>query len=85
MQVHPRVHERHPEISDEDVAAAWDNHVVACSYDQMERELRLGFDKSARQLEMIGILSGGEWLVYHAMTPPTQKFLKEIERATRRL
>lgn len=85
MRVHPRIHERHPEISGEDVRTAWENYAVACSYDQLERELRVDFDGSARQLEMIGILTGGEWLVYHAMTPPTRKFLKEIERETRRL
>ena len=28
---------------------------------------------------MLGsLLSGGEWLVYHAMTPPTKKVLNEI-------
>ena len=49
-----------------------------------EREMRIGFDAQGRELEMAGAMSGGEWLVYHAMTPPSKKTRAEIERSMRR-
>lgn len=50
-----------------------------------EFEVRVGVDSVGRQVEIVGSLpSGGEWLVYHAMTPPTKKVLNEINYRIRR-
>lgn len=47
--------------------------------------MRTGYDLHGRYIEMVGVLlSDGVWLVYHAMTPPSKKTLKEIEAARRR-
>jgi len=44
-----------------------------------------GYDPQGRYIEMVGVLlADGAWLVYHAMTPPSKKTLREIENARRR-
>ena len=41
--------------------------------------IALGFDKKGRLLEMVAIrLDCGDWLVYHAMTPPSRKTFAEL-------
>lgn len=82
-KVHPRVHERHPEIEDADVVLAWEDYVDRADREVAARELRIGFDLKGRELEMVGILAKDGWLVYHAMTPPTKKTYAEMERARR--
>lgn len=78
VQIHPRVHERHPELDDEDVEAAWENYCFAAVRIPGEREMRTGYDLRGRYVEMVGVLlADGAWLVYHAMTPPSKKTLKE--------
>ena len=84
-EIHPRVHGRHPEIEDGDVIWAWENYVDRTDREVTERELRIGFDGKGRELEMVGALSKGNWLVYHAMTSPTKKTRAEIEKARRNL
>ena len=84
MRVHPRVHERHPEISDEDVRHAWEAYELRATRDRADREMRVGFDLRGRALEMVGVLQGGDWLVFHAMTPPSKKTLRETRMARRR-
>ena len=50
-----------------------------------EREMRTGYDPQGQYIEMVGVLlADGAWLVYHAMTPPSKKTLREIENARRR-
>ena len=49
------------------------------------QEMRTGYDPRGRYIEMVGVLlADGVWLIYHAMTPPSKKTLKEIESARRR-
>lgn len=79
MRVHPRVHERHPEIGDADVEHAWQGFVATAAREPGVHEIRIGFDRKGRALEMAGVMEAdGRWLVYHAFTPPTRKFLNEI-------
>lgn len=82
--IHSRIHERHPEISDDDVRFAWSHYSIGAVRVPGEREVRLGFDTQGRQLEMVGVLTVDGWLVYHAMTPPSKKTLREVEAAGRR-
>jgi hypothetical protein len=87
VQVHvrPRVSERHPEISVAAVKRAWTEAFVIV---QREGEglhgpvlVGLGDDGHGRTLEMVGsVLQDGSILVYHAMTPPSQKVLDELGR-----
>ena len=83
-RVHQRVHLRHPEIEDADVVWAWENYAERANREAAEREMRIGFDLKAREIEMVGkLLVDGDWLVYHAMTPPTKKTHAEMERVRR--
>lgn len=85
VQIHRRVHERHPELDAGDVEAAWENYRFAAVRVPGEQEMRTGYDPHGRYIEMVGVLlADGAWLIYHAMTPPSKKTLKEIESARRR-
>ena len=84
VKVHPRIASRHPEISAEDVKAAWTGYAAAATRIPGEREMRVGFDAHGRKIEMVGaLMSDGTWLVYHAMTPPSEKTEKELRNAKR--
>lgn len=85
VRIHQRVHERHPELDDGDVEAAWESYCFAAVRIPGECEMRTGYDLQGRYIEMVGVLlADGAWLVYHAMTPPSKKTLREIENARRR-
>lgn len=85
VRIHQRVHERHPELDDGDVEAAWERYCFAAVRIPGECEMRTGYDPQGRYIEMVGVLlADGAWLVYHAMTPPSKKTLREIENARRR-
>ena len=68
-----RVPQRHPEVSKEDAAAAW-NHCLACAPALgcgPDRHIAIGIDDKGRQLELLVIRKGaGLWLVAHAQCPP---------------
>lgn len=52
---------------------------------QATTHMGTGYDPHGRYIEMVGVpLADGVWLIYHAMTPPSKKTLKEIESARRR-
>lgn len=76
-----RVCERHPELSVEDVEYAWEHFREVAIREVAFREMRIGFDRKGRLLEMVGVLTVDGWVVYHAMTPPSKKTLSEIEKA----
>lgn len=82
--VRTRIRERHPEISEEDVRIAWER-----AHDSIQRPgesiwITLGFDGRGRELEILGDLCQGRWVLFHALTPPTGKILREIEQIRRR-
>lgn len=84
VEVHPRIASRHPEISAEDVEAAWTGYAAAATRIPGEREMRVGFDARGRKIEMVGaLMADGTWLVYHAMTPPSEKTERELRNAKR--
>ena len=81
VEVHDRVHERHPEILAEDVCSAWKNAFLSRprTDDGTVRQVAIGQDGRGRLLEMVAQRIGtSTWLVYHAMTPPSDKMLKEL-------
>lgn len=72
-------------LSEDEVSYAWEHYRIGAVRVPGEREVRIGETLSGREVEMVGaLLAGGEWLVYHANTPPTKKMRTEIERARRR-
>ena len=81
MIVKGRVIERHPELTVEDVEYAWEHFREATIREVTLREMRIGFDKRGRLLEMVGVLTMDGWVIYHAMTTPSKKTLNEIEKA----
>lgn len=83
IKVHPNALKHG--LSANEVRLAWENYLIGAVRVPGELEVRVGVDSVGRQVEMVGsLLSGGEWLVYHAMTPPTKKVLNEINYLIRR-
>lgn len=75
--VHPRVMDRHPELAEDDVIVAWENYVRMTRRDG-GHAIAVGFDFCGRAIEMVAKESSGDYLIYHAMTPPTVKALREL-------
>lgn len=79
--VHPRVHERHPELDEADVETAWNGAVRSAPRisKNPDEYVLLGFDGKGRLVEMVGVRGeSGDWLVYHATTPPSDKTYREL-------
>jgi hypothetical protein len=79
IYVLPRVHERHPELSVEDVLAAFRSVMVDARRDN-GTWVCIGLDGRGRDVEMVYEQRGDRVLIYHAMTPPTKKTRSEIAR-----
>jgi hypothetical protein len=79
--VHPRISRRHPEIKESDVIHAWTKAIkwsTRIGSDKQEH-VAIGFDEHSRLLEMVGVPTADDcWLIYHAMTPPSKKTLREL-------
>lgn len=81
ITVHRRVHERHPELADDDVLAAWNNGIASTSRTHKDpiEYVAIGFDGKGRLVETVAVRSSaGDWLVFHAMTPPSDNTFKEL-------
>ena len=81
VRVHPRVHENHPELEDEDVLSAWMStfaSTVRIGTDPL-RFVAIGVDGKGCSVEMIAVRTKNQhWYIIHAFTPPTQNVLKEL-------
>ncbi len=76
-----RIHERHPELEPDDVRSAWEGAIAyAVRSDSRPFEyIAIGFDATGRSIEMVGRrTSVGDWIIWHAFTPPTRKALCEL-------
>ncbi|WP_311141918.1 hypothetical protein [Lancefieldella rimae] len=85
--VHKRITERHPELTEQDVLDAWENAIYTAPRKHAQypfEMLVLGFDSNSRPIEMLVAAQENAWVIYHAMTPPTKKFLSAIKRAPRK-
>jgi hypothetical protein len=81
VRVHPRVQERHPDVTNEDVVTAWNNFICRTrridTYD--DNFIAVGFDSTGRLLEMVGVqLPNDGWFIFHAMKA-TPKALAELD------
>lgn len=84
--VHPRVEERHPELSRDDVLSAWENMLSYLPRLESDptRYVAVGSDSRGRLIEMVAQKGcNGTWIIFHAMTPPSRKTLVEL-KLTRR-
>lgn len=80
ITIHGRSMERHPEIAPEDVAHAWAGRIATATRRgrHAEEVVAVGFDANGRMLEMVAVeQADGSALVFHCMTPPSAKTLRE--------
>lgn len=84
--VHPRVTERHPELTKRDVLGAWENTIAYLPRlgDDPDQYVAVGADGNGRLIEMVARRSpSGSWVIFHAMTPPSKKTLYELQLTRR--
>ena len=81
VRVHPRVFERHPDLTAEEVFSAWEGTMrcVEGARSAFDETVAVGISSGGRILEMVGVFQqDGSWLIYHAMCPPTARTLREV-------
>ena len=79
VEVHPRIHERHPEVTDEDVRCAM-RGMIRYKQRRSGEWVAVGTDSRSRLVELVYIYDADEdfFLVYHGMPPPSGKTLREL-------
>lgn len=81
MRIHvlDRVHERHLELCEEDVVTALRSVMVDAQRDD-GAWMAVGLDGHGRNVEMLYRVHGEDVVIYHAFTPPTRKFMRQIDQ-----
>ncbi len=85
--VHPRVTQRHPHLSEEDVISAWENsyyEAIRPESPNYPEYLWVGRDRKGRELEMVGTITKDGYLIYHANTPLSNRVKAEMRQSGRR-
>ena len=77
LMIHPRIHDKHPELSDDDVKAAF-NSIFKHIHRESGECVGVGMDRKQRLVELVFRECGDSIIVYHALTPPTQKVMKAL-------
>ena len=79
--VHGRVSARHPELSEHDVLVAWKSRIAWAIRIVGEKNhvVAVGFDNNGRFIEMVAVNDGDDYLIFHAMTPPSKRTLTELD------
>ena len=77
--VHPRVSHRHPEITNDDVAAAM-RGMIRYKQRSTGEWLAVGLDGKNRLVELVYQYDENDdfFFVFHGMTPPSGKTLREL-------
>ena len=78
LTVHPRIHKRHPNITETNVKAAFKNCFVFKQRDD-DKFIGIGTDDKGRLLEIVFVQCDDVIVVFHAQTPPTKKTLTELK------
>jgi 50S ribosomal subunit-associated GTPase HflX len=67
-------------LSECEVFYAWENYVRKRyrKRPNNDRIIAIGYDQSERLIEMVASEKLSHVLIYHALTPPTKKMLKEL-------
>lgn len=87
ITIHPRVLERHPQLTEDDIRVAWANsyyEAVRPDSPNYPEFLWIGTDQNGREIEMVGVPTENGWLIYHANTPLSKRTHDEVHRARRR-
>jgi hypothetical protein len=79
VQVHPRVTQRHPEVTTADVIEAFEGTLRSRAREtQPVQWVGVGTDAGGRLLEYVAVEEEPDgWLVFHAM-PATKKVMTEV-------
>lgn len=75
-----RVFLRHPELTVSDVETAWEARVKT-QYrlsDEKPYLVAVGVASNGKLVELIAFEDGEDTVVFHALTPPTKKLLREL-------
>lgn len=77
--VHPRIKQRHPEVSDDDVTTAM-RSMLRYKQRASGEWIAVGLDAKDRLVEVAYEYDEGEdfFFVFHGMTPPSNKTLREL-------
>lgn len=80
LEVYVHSHALKHGLSKEQILYVWENYVASQPREVPNEDqiLRVGYDRNGSLLQMVGRLSVGGVLIYHAMTPPTSKVIKEL-------
>ncbi|MBQ9069374.1 MAG: hypothetical protein IJ131_10040 [Eggerthellaceae bacterium] len=82
VSVDSRIGVRHPELSEDDVRSAWENAIVyaerATNGLSAPLLVAIGSDSKGRMLELVAVIGEKAIHIFHAMTPPSKKTLKEL-------
>lgn len=76
-----RVFRRHPELAEPDVRSAW-NARIKTQYrlsDERPYLVAVGVASSGRPIELIAFEDEEDIVIFHALTPPTKKLLRELK------
>lgn len=67
-------------LSKEQILYAWGNFVMRQnrSSPNEDQVVVIGYDRTGRPLQIIATEKPFGFLIYHAMTPPTKKILREL-------
>ena len=79
--VHARINKKHPEISEENVRVAFDTILASATRADREHDehIAIGCDDKGRLLELVYTQNeDGDYLIFHAFTPPTKKAMFEL-------
>lgn len=85
--IHPRVCERHPQLSDSDIELAWHNsyyEAIRPNSPNYPEYLWIGRDAKGRDIEMVGTLTEDGVLIYHANAPLSARTKREVGLSGRR-
>lgn len=77
-----RVHERHPELTSEDVVTAF-RSIEADVQRANGAWAAIGLDGRGRDVELVYRMDAERVLIYHALTLPTKKIIREIHSMRR--
>ena len=77
--VHLRIHQRHPELTDEDVVAAM-RGMLRYQQRTSGEWIAIGLDAKGRLVELVYQYDSEAdyFLVFHGMVPPSRKTLREL-------
>jgi hypothetical protein len=77
LYIHPRIHRKHPELSDDDIKTAF-NSIFRHIHREAGECVGIGMDSKQRLVELVFKECEDSIIIYHALTPPTTKVMKTL-------